>query len=277
MYTWADLERDLAILTAQGAETVDIGYSLLGRPIVAVHKGDLSGPQVLMQASMHAREWATTPLVLRMMRDYDSDGGVWCVPMVNPDGVLLSQFGLESVAEQPLRDFLLRVNGYDNDFRLWKADARAVDLNVNWNADWGTGAQNVFAPAPGNYVGPYPCSESENIALRDFTNRTQPRVTLSYHARGNVVYAGFGCRNPYPVCARRIADAMGYPLIDSANSAGGYKDWFVTTTDRLGLTVEIGAETTPYDQIADGLDEIVRAQARTLEIASECARQIARE
>ncbi len=78
------------------------------------------------------------------------------------------------------------------------------------------------------------------------------------------------------VSGLRAAD-RGRDGIDSANSAGGYKDWFVTTTDRLGLTVEIGAETTPYDQIADGLDEIVRAQARTLEIASECARQIARE
>lgn len=267
--------QDIAQWTRQGGRSVEIGYSLLGRPILALHSGDIQGPQVLVQAGMHAREWVTTPLVIRMMQDYRGSGGVWCVPMTNPDGALLCQQGLESVAEQSLKDFLLQVNDGNPDFRAWKANGRAVDLNVNWNADWGTGEQNVFAPAPSDYVGMYPLSEIENVALRDLTNRVQPRVTLSYHARGEVIYRGFGCRNPYPACARKIADATGFPLLDSTGSAGGYKDWFVATTNRLGLTIEVGSSDFPYEELYLQLDAIVQSQAGVLDIATACAAEIA--
>lgn len=139
MYDDVALDKDLAVLEAQGAKVFTIGYTLLGRPIKCVVKGNLNGPCVLVQASMHAREYITTPLVIEMMKNYNGNVGVWCVPMVNVDGVLLCQYGLRSVPDKKLQDFLLDVNGGNTDFSLWKANARAVDLNVNYNAKWGEG------------------------------------------------------------------------------------------------------------------------------------------
>lgn len=271
MYTLDNLQNDLDILASQGAQVFDIGYTLLGRPIPCIFKGSKTGGQTLLHASIHAREWVTTPLVIEMMKNYDGPYGVWCVPMVNIDGVLLVQQGVGSVPDKYLQDFLLDVNGGSSDFSLWKANARAVDLNVNFNARWGEGAQNVFSPAPANYVGTKPFSEDENNALRSLTERVKPSVTLSYHAKGEVIYKGFGCVDPNIPCAQRISDATGYPLYDSYGSAGGYKDWYVATFQKLGLTIEVGDDGVPYDKLIDYLPQIYQQNKDVLNIATQCA------
>ncbi|MDE7349300.1 MAG: hypothetical protein K2N53_06520 [Clostridia bacterium] len=270
-YTLDDLQNDLDILASQGAEIFDIGYTLLGRPIPCIFKGSKTGGQTLLHASIHAREWVTTPLVIEMMKNYNGSYGVGCVPMVNIDGVLLVQQGLSSIPEQSLKDFLFGVNGESQDFSLWKANARAVDLNVNFNARWGEGAQNVFLPAPANYVGQHPFSEYENIALRDLTERVKPSVTLSYHAKGNVIYKGFGCVDPNLDCAQKISDSTGYPLLNSYNSAGGYKDWYVATFQKLGLTIEVGDESVPYGDLINYLPQMYQQNKDVLDIATQCA------
>lgn len=271
MYDLTNLQEDLNILYAQGAEVFDIGYTLLGRPIPCVFKGSKEGGQVLVHASIHAREWVTTPLVLEMMKNYNGKGGIWCVPMVNIDGVLLCQQGLKSIGNQSLEEFLLDVNNSSFDFSLWKANARAVDLNVNYNARWGEGALNITYPAPANYIGQYPFSEAENIALRLLTERVKPSVTLSYHARGNVIFKGFSCLDPNKEGAQLISNATDYPLLDSFDSTGGYKDWYVATFQKLGLTIEVGDNDIPYDKLIDYLPSIYDKNKDVLDIASQIA------
>lgn len=274
MYGLNELQSDLEILEAQGAEIFDIGYTLLGRPIPCIFKGSKNGGQTLLHASIHAREWVTTPLVIEMMKNYNGSYGVWCVPMVNIDGVLLVQQGLSSIPEQSLKDFLKDVNGGSEDFSLWKANARAVDLNVNFNARWGEGAQNVTYPSPANYIGEHPFSEYEIMALRSLTERVKPSVTLSYHAKGNVIYKGFGCIDNGVECAQRISDSTGYPLLNSYNSVGGYKDWYVATFQKLGLTIEVGDENVAYAQLIDYLPQIYEQNANVLNIATECSQNL---
>lgn len=269
MYLTDDLDRDIESLGQSGARVFTIGYSLLGRPIKCAVKGNLGGGQIFMQAAIHAREWATAQLAVKMLQEYDGDVGVWCVPMSNPDGAMLAQLGLDSVTDESLRNFLLQVNGGSYDFSLWKANARAVDLNVNFNAKWGTGAQNVDYPSPSDYVGMYPRSEPETRALCDFTEKIQPSLTLSYHAKGNVIYRGFECVNPYPQLAEQISASTGYPAYSSSGSSGGYKDWYVTTAYKPGLTVEVGESEWSYPQIQDNMDIVLAANRQVLDI---CAR-----
>lgn len=249
MYTVSDLDKDLKVLQRQGAEIFTVGYSELGRPIKGIFKGATDGPQILIQGAIHAREWVTAQLCVLLAEQYSGKCGLWCIPMSNPDGVMLAQYGLDSVADAERRKFLYRVNGENYDFSLWKANARAVDLNVNFNALWGTGKSNVTYPAPGNYIGPYPFSESESRTLAEFTDKVRPRYTLSYHARGRVIYYGFNGANPDPDIPVLASEETGYPSLTSTGSAGGYKDWFVLTTYRAGLTVEVGSEGTPYAEL----------------------------
>ena len=70
---------------------------------------------------------------------------------------------------KPLKDFILLVNDGSTDFSYWKANANAVDMNVNFDAGWGKGVQNVFCPAPANFVGYYPNSEREVRSIIDFS------------------------------------------------------------------------------------------------------------
>ncbi len=256
-------------LRTQGAEVFVVGYSVLGRPIYGVFKGDFAGGQVLVQAAMHAREGVTVPVVLDMMENYTGSVGVWCLPMVNPDGVELVREGISSVDDEQKRAYVLEVNGGSEDFSLWKANINAVDLNVNFPAKWGTGGQNVTYPSPGNYIGEYPLSEPESRAVHDFTLKIQPSITLSYHAKGEVIYKGFECADPYPKLAAEIGEATGYGVYTSGGSAGGYKDWFVTTTYLPGLTVEVGKSELSYGQLFAEADNIYARNAQVLDI---CAR-----
>lgn len=278
MYSMEMFERDLRLLEESGARIFTIGYTLLGRPIKCAFKGSYEGGQVLVQACMHAREYITTPLVIEMMKNYNGNGGIWCIPMVNIDGAYLCMEGLSSLkGDKNLEKFILNVNGGSEDFSTWKANARAVDLNVNWNARWGEGSQNVTYPSPGNYIGKYPLSESENIALRDFTNRINPDVTLSYHAKGEVIYWGFECIKPYYDKAMRISNSTGYPLLESTNSAGGYKDWYTATTFKLGLTIEVADASESFPIPLDRLPSIYEQNKDVLNIASVIASEIRSE
>ena len=271
MYTVSDLDKDLAVLGAQGAKIFTVGYSESGRPIEGIFKGNTDGPQLLVQGAIHAREWVTAQLCVLLAERYSGECGLWCVPMSNPDGVMLAQYGLDSVGDPQRRDFLYGINGYNQDFSLWKANARAVDLNVNFNALWGTGRSNLTYPAPANYIGPYPFSERESRALAQFTDKVRPLYTVSYHARGRVIYYGFNGSDPDPEVHRIASRQTGYPAYTSEGSAGGYKDWFVLTTGRAGITVEVGNEYTPYEELQKELPSMLAQNGGLLDALSRAA------
>ena len=141
-----------------------IGKSAEGRDLFALFIGTHTRPVGIATYAMHAREWVTAYLAMQHVRRGLVTGGVWVVPLVNPDGALLVQEGARA-AKQGER--LCALCG--GDFSLWKANARGVDLNVNWDARWGTGVQNVRFPSPANYIGPAPFSarspsQAENLA-----------------------------------------------------------------------------------------------------------------
>lgn len=190
--------------------------------------------------------------------------------MVNPDGAMLVQKGLDSVENAERRDFLYGING-GSDFSLWKANARAVDLNVNFPALWGTGRNNVDHPAPADYIGPYPLSESESRSLAQFTDKINPIYTVSYHARGRVIYYGFDGMNPDPDVVGIASSVTGYPAYTSHGSAGGYKDWFVLTKGRAGLTIEVGSDSTPYGELQKQLPSMLKENGGLLDALSRKA------
>ncbi len=67
--------------------------------------------------------------------------------MVNPDGVTISQKGVDGISDAVLKSQLedcyqqdlVSGNAYSDSrqyFALWKANARGVDLNRNFDAGW---------------------------------------------------------------------------------------------------------------------------------------------
>lgn len=195
-----------------------IGYSYCGRDIYAFHVGKSYGGQFIAVCGVHAREWICARLALKFIREKTAAGG-WIIPLLNPDGAVLSQ------TKRP----------------LWKANFRGVDLNCNFDADWGTGALNAKTRGAENCIGDYPLSEPESAALVRFTGEVRPFITFSFHTKGGEIYWEYGGRGDFGG-AKLIAAYTGYIPRRITGSAGGYKDWCIKSLNIPSYTVECGGD-----------------------------------
>ncbi len=241
-----------------------VGKSVGGRNIYALHIGAKSGPQVISQYAIHGREWVTGLLALYHVRRGVSRGGVWVLPLTNPDGALLSEVGSSSVPAGT--DFF----GAAADLPRWKANLAGVDLNVNFCARWGTGTQNLRRPSFANYIGPRPFSEPETIALRDFTLEVMPAATVSWHTKGEEIYWEFhqpsARRRRDKKLAKVLSASTGYPLVTVTGSAGGYKDWCIEALKIPAFTVEVGPDALTHPL---GREALPALAARTLDALAD--------
>ena len=68
-----------------------------------------------------------------------------------------------------------------------------MDLNLQFPANWEEAkrikyAQGFNKPAPRDYVGEGPLTEPEALALYNFTLAHNPKLTISYHTQGEVIF-----------------------------------------------------------------------------------------
>lgn len=244
-----------------------LGQSTLGQDIYGYHLGSYDGHQIIIEGGIHAREYPSSLVVCGIteyLTSQELSGGIYIIPLVNPDGARLVLDGIEWIKCEKLRNFILNVNEENRDFSQWKADILAVDLNVNFDALWGGGSQNVFCPSPGNFVGYYPNSEREVRLLIDFTYRVNPSLTLSFHTKGEVIYYGFETLSESQLerdrqIAELISSINGYIPIKTENSTGGYSDWVSEYLGVPAFTIEIApaSEPTPIplEQVPIGIEK----------------------
>lgn len=245
--------------TSYRGEKRTIGQSAEGRFLFAFFVGEQYGEIGIFQYAMHAREWVTALLALEHIKRGIDHGGIWFIPLVNPDGALLSTNGIRSVKEHARREKLLRLNG--EDFSLWKANADCVDLNVNFPARWGKGAYNVRVPAPQGYIGTEPLCAPESRALAEFTKSMGVSYTVSFHTKGEEIYWRFGQEGKRAerdfAYAKALSESTGYPLAEAPDSTGGYKDWCVESLHIPAFTVEAGSDLRKHPLGEEALPEIV--------------------
>ena len=248
------------------------GETAYGRKLWQISVG-LGPRRALYNAAHHANEWITVPLLLKFLEQYaraiSENGRIFgfsaqalyqrstltLVPMVDPDGVDLVTGGLREGDPGWAEARRLAENYPQIPFPAgWKANLRGVDLNLNYPARWEQARENKFAlgydrPGPRDYVGPSPLSEPESEAMVRLTEQVKPRLTLSWHTQGNVIYWKFLQIEPPGgrALAERFAEVSGYALEDVPFASGfaGYKDWFILTRDLPGCTVEVGSGTNP--------------------------------
>lgn len=244
MITYGAILDDVNYLSRFGVETGAIGASEYGRMIPYVHlRGE--GLPVLVTAGIHAREHVSSLYCLKQIYKLwqtPHNADLWFVPLVNPDGNVLVAEGAEAFGFDTAH--LIALNGGSTDFSLWKANARGVDINVNFDARWGEGTQNVRTAGSENYIGEAPFCSAEAKALRDFTLKVHPALTLSYHAKGREIYYDFyqtgNALARDRALAAYAARLTGYTLIEGTRgSAGGYKDWCVSALGIPSLTIEL--------------------------------------
>ncbi len=196
------------------------GYSFCGRGIFAMHMGSEYGRQFIAVYAVHGREWITARLALKHLKLGIKEGwGGWIIPLLNPDGAIISQKG----------------------YPLWKANSRGVDLNCNFDAEWGTGKLNTRKRGAENCIGDFPFSEAESKALRDFTLKIMPYVTFAFHTKGEEIYWQFCGKGDFKG-AEILAGASGYNPKIIFGSAGGYKDWCIQKLGIPSYTIECGSD-----------------------------------
>ena len=211
-------------------------------------------PVVLAQYAIHAREYITTYLCMMQAKDFAArgeKGTIYFIPAVNLDGI----------AEALYSD------------KTYKANARQVDLNVNFDANWGEGEKNVRIKAPENYIGEFPFSESETRALRDFTLLIKPDVTLSYHSKGEEIYweffqSGKARKRDFKIAAA-VSKATSYPLKCAGRSTGGYKDWCIQRLHIPALTIEVGSDNLFHPIGKEHAEEIFIKNREVLKVITE--------
>ena len=202
-----------------GGKKCVLGYSFCGREIFAFHLGSDFGSQFISTYAIHGREWITAKLALKHIKIYDGGVGGWIVHLVNPDGAVISQ------TEKP----------------LWKANFRGVDLNCNFDANFGSGRLNTKVRGAENCVGDFPFSEPESKALKDFTLKVKPFVTFSFHTKGEEIYWEFDGKGDKRG-AEILSEITGYTPKIIYGSVGGYKDWCIQKLSIPAYTIECGSD-----------------------------------
>ena len=285
--TYQELISSIVQLQDEGLELFNAGKSVLGKNILATHVGSYDGVQILIQGGIHAREYITALLLVEMARnlynnDLVKDGGIYFIFLTNPDGAEIVLDGLTNIPCQITRDYILNANNGSTDFSQYKANINLVDLNTNFDANWGGGSQNVTCPATEDFIGFYPNSEREVNSLIDFTLKNKPLLTISYHTKGNVIFYGFEGqseenRNRDLEIGNRFSELTGYPLILTENSTGGYKDWAIQKLTIPSYTFEVGDETLPHPLSVETLPEIYNRNKDVPLLALELAKEYAKD
>lgn len=247
--TYQELINRIVALQDEGLELFNVGQSTLGKNILATHIGDYSGTQIIIQGGIHAREYISTLLMIEQARyifvnNLVKEGGIYFIFLTNPDGAEIALDGIDNLPCEITKQYLLLANPSGN-FSTYKANINLVDLNTNFDADWGTGELNSFCPDTENFVGFYPNSEREVQNLINFTQRIKPSLTISYHSKGEVIYYGFTGESEQDILrdqsiGEQLSALTGYPLIFTSNSSGGYKDWCIRNLQIPAYTIEVG-------------------------------------
>ncbi len=255
-----------------------IGTSLDGRTLYDCIIGNPSAPKhILIQAGIHGREYLNPMLLMQQMElilaNYDTGSfhgnpltsmfeqiAIHFVPMTNPDGITISQFGLEGIRSQQLRDAIStcyvmdiaagRTSAAPGAYlSRWKANAQGVDLNLNFDALWAelySSGFNSYA----DYKGTAPGSEPETQAMINLYQAQYPwKAVIHYHSMGNVIYwdiLGNKVRQESAELANLMSAVTGGYRILPSESGGGYKDWIQLSDYPVpSVTLETGSVACP--------------------------------
>ena len=254
-----------------------IGSSHDNRDIYEVILGKSNKKHVLIHAGIHGREYLTSLLIMKQIEYYlkNYENGKYygikyrdlfnsvtfhLIPMVNPDGITISQIGIKGIKDEKLKDSIYECyyndlnarytcDRFKNYLRKWKANAIGVDLNRNFDAGWNEINQSKKCSFE-NYKGKCCNSEPESKALVNLVNKYNFISTVSYHSSGNLIYWDYRdslVKNECSELADLISSVTGYTKEKSDSEyseviPGGFKDWASSKPNNPipSVTIEVG-------------------------------------
>jgi protein MpaA len=194
----------------------DVGSSRSGAPLAVEVRGDPTAEtRIVVLGQMHGNEPAGRRVIKALRSITPPDGAaLWLIPSMNPDG------------------HAARTRG----------NARGVDLNRNFPADW-----RANGAGTSRWSGPRAASEPETRAMMRFLQEVKPTAVLSFHQPLEVV----DITHPQSRKAGRLlARWMGLParvVRCSGPCHGTLTDWVTRELDAIAITVELPASVTSAD------------------------------
>lgn len=281
-YSYEAMKEDLSQLAALYPDYfsyTSFGKSVLGRDLyVAVLGDENASQQILITAGIHGREYLTPLLAMKQLefylayyesgncngssyKDLFADACIYVVPMINPDGIMLSQGGLDTVSDSAVRQRLLEIHLRDfnksltketdinNYLKSWKANANGVDLNRNYDAKWNEYVGEA-QPSHRNYKGTSPVSEPETQAMVELIGElSNLQAVLCFHSQGEVLYWNCGqeteLRDATQQFTKMVAQVTGYYIVPTQNNDASLSDWCELKLGIIAITVETGVGVCP--------------------------------
>lgn len=280
-YTYTQMEKDLAKLNKTYPDLMtyaSLGKTADNRDIYEVQIGNPDAQRhIMIQATMHAREYINSLLAMRqiesLLQNYYT--ATYCskyyseifdsvcvhvIPMLNPDGVTISQFGTKKIKDKTLKANLEKMckkygNGKQSYFTRWKANARGVDLNINFPIKWKKRKNKPSHPAQHSYKGPKAVSENESKIITKRIEKIKPKCVLSYHSTGSIIYWNFGrtgklqndSKSLFQMANKLTKYPDGEPNAKSGDKALGpnFGSWVCGSQNIPTLTIENGSGECP--------------------------------
>lgn len=256
LYDYEDMKKDLVELNRKypgRSGLSSIGKTYDKREIYCLRIGSrYAKKKLVIDAAIHAREWKNTQIIMRqaeeMLRDYPDfkkrfqNTCIYILPMDNPDGVTIAQYGYKGIRNKKLRKLVKKI-GHT---KVWKANARGVNLNDNFSAGFTTEKKKKKAHYMG-YPGKKAESEKETRALVKFMNTTKPDAVLNLHSTGSIIYWDFNVEGKLHEDLEKLAGKVNsfnkyqlMPKSGSTDAAGGFADWLVYKKGIPSITIETG-------------------------------------
>lgn len=273
IYTFAEMECDLAELSQRYENKMicmPIGTSLDSRAIWEVIIGNPQAPKaIFIEAAVHGREWMNSWILMKqleeIMRNWETpiaqdielgdifeQCAVYMIPMVNPDGVTISQCGIEAIQNDTLRVNLYQLDGAKNPAR-WKANAAGVDINRNFITGW-KNKGIVSKPSSQCYGGAFAFSEPETVAIATAFTQRRYDAAVSYHSMEGAIYWNIGqsgeLLDETAELAIVVSQLTGYSYGEQSVINGLDYNWMMIEQNTPTVLIETGtvACPLPYSQ-----------------------------
>lgn len=267
-YSYSELSQDIKALENSYSDYVKVkvlGKSNDNRKLYDVVIGNPDAKKTMVVISnIHAREYMTAQLSMAQIEQYlkSYNGSVkgvkvksvlnniaiHYIPMANPDGATISQFGISKIRDKKLRSALYKMPGASHT-STWKANARGVDLNRNSNSHFK--ANYGGKRGSEGFSGPSAASEPETKAIAKLLGQLKKNKTLkgvvNYHAMGSIVFGSGGkgkvksdTLKMYGLARSITGYTSGASYGSGGPSVGSMRDYIMEKVKSPCITLEIG-------------------------------------
>ncbi len=264
LYTYNDMLQDMSDLHhkyGSRCRYFSIGSSEDNRKIMCMVLGNTNAKRtIVFNGGIHAREYINPQMLMRQTEDILRNYGefqeilkktcVYVLPMLNPDGITIAQSGFQAIRDPKLRKICKKTK---SSARTWKANARGVNLNNNFPANFTKSKKKK--PDGSSYYGKQAASEKETQAIVSFIQGLHHvKLVLNYHSTGSILYWDYSVEKYPDLYAKQkefattIHNLCGYGMIRkgiSTKERGGMGDWLVYEKKIPSVTIETGVGACP--------------------------------